>query len=114
MRNLQTSDLFPLTRIIKKMNIKNDIKTLTKDITSLSDEEKLKAQDALNIDLVLLFIENIGNAEKEIYKFLANLSGKTEKEISEQRIAETISMIEAIFNDDQVGDFFGQALKSLH
>lgn len=114
MRSLQTSDLFSLTRIIKKMDIKNDIKALSKDITALSDEEKLKAKDSFNIDLMLLFIENIGNAEKEVYKFLASLSGKTEDEIAKQKITETIEMLEAIFDDEQFGDFFDTALKSLH
>lgn len=114
MRNLLTQDLFPLTRIIKKMNIKSDIKAIAKDLNGLSDEEKLKAKDSLNIDLMMLFIENIGSAEKEIYKLLANLSGKTEKEIAEQKLIETIDMLKAIFNDDQFDDFFGVAVKSLH
>ncbi|AGK97626.1 hypothetical protein [Clostridium pasteurianum] len=114
MRSLLTQDLFPLTRIVKKMNIKNDIKAIAKDLSGLSDEEKLKVKDSLNIDLMMLFIENIGSAEKEIYKLLSNLSGKTEKEIAEQKLIETIDMLKEIFNDDQFDDFFGVAVKSLH
>lgn len=111
MRSLKTSDLFALTRIIKKMDIKSDIKALTKDISSLSDEDKLKAKDALNIDLMLLFVENIGSAEKEIYKFLSDLSGVEAKEIENQSPIKTIDMIKSIFEDEEIGDFLKVALK---
>lgn len=111
MRGLKTADLFSLTRIVKKMNIKNEIKGLVTDITGLSDEEKLKAKEGLNIELMLLFIENIGNAEKEIYKLLADLSNKTVKEIENQKIGETVEMIKSLFEDEEIGDFLKVALK---
>lgn len=111
MRGLNTSDLFALTRIIKKMNIKSEIKALAKDVTNLSEEEKIKAKDSFNIDLALLFIENIGSAENEIYKLLSGMSGKTVEEVSEQGLGETIKIIENIFEDEEIGSFLKQALK---
>jgi hypothetical protein len=111
LRNLITSDLFSLTRIIKKMNLKEEIKALAKDITGLSDKEKKKANEGLQAELVILFIENIGNAEDEIYKFLGNLSDKKPKEIAEQPPLETINMIEQLFSEENFGDFLSLALK---
>ncbi|MFT8312961.1 MAG: hypothetical protein ABF633_01755 [Clostridium sp.] len=111
MRKLKTADLFSLTRIIKKMNIKNEIKALAKDVTGLSDEDKLKAKDSINIDLILLFVENIGNAEKEIYKLLSDMSDKTVKEIENQSPIKTVEMIQSIFEDEEIESFLKLALK---
>lgn len=93
------------------MNIKSEIKGLITDITGLSDAEKAKVKDSLNIELMLLFIENIGNAEKEIFKFLADLSGKTVKELENQKLGETVEMIKSIFTDEEISDFLKVALK---
>ena len=93
------------------MNIKSEIKVLTKDISALSDEDKLKAQNALNLDLVLLFVENIGSAEKEIYKLLSDLSDVPAEEIADQSPTKTINMIQSIFEDEELGDFLNTALK---
>lgn len=111
MRSLKTSDLFSLTRIIKKMNIKAEVRALFKDITGLPEEEKVKAKDQLKIDAVFLFVEHIGDAEKEIYKLLADMSGKPVKEIGDQKLIETIEMIKTIFEDEEIEDFLETALK---
>lgn len=110
-RNLKTKDLFSLTRIIKKMNMKAEIKELAKDITGKSDEEKKAAEQGLKADLMLMFIENIGNAESEIYKLLGNLSGKQPKEIEDQSLKDTFKMIEELFSEENFGDFLSTALK---
>lgn len=111
MRKLETSDLFSLTRILKKMNIKDEIKSLVKDVTGLNDEEKKKAEQALQIELVWLFVENIGNAEKEIYKFLADLTGMKTEEIKHLEPNKFMALIEELFQQDSLGSFFSMALK---
>ncbi|AAK78044.1 hypothetical protein BJV85_000100 [Clostridium acetobutylicum] len=110
MRNLKTSDLFSLSRILKKMNIKDELKRLAANITGTPKERK-KAEKELEIDMIMLFIENISNAEQETYKFLADLSGKTPQEISEQAPKETISMIKEVFSKEGFNDFLSLASK---
>jgi len=111
MRGLQFSDLFTFTKIVRKMNIKEDIKGLMTDVTGKSDEEKAKAKERIQIDGIMLFVEHIGDAEQEVYKLLSDISGKTTKEIASSNIKDIMGIIEAIFNDPQFEDFFGQALK---
>lgn len=111
MRNLKTSDLFTLSRIIKKMNIKDEIKALAKDITNLPDEEKKKAEQALQVDLTMLFVENIGSAEKEIYKLFADLNNTTAKEIEDMDLNKFMEVIEGLFKQESLGSFFKTALK---
>lgn len=111
MRNLKTSDLFTLSKIVKKMNIKNDIKSLAKDITGLTEDEKIKAEQTMQIDLVMLFVENIGSAEKEIYNLFADITSKTAKEIEDMDLDKFIELITELFKQDGISNFLSQALK---
>lgn len=111
MRNLKTSDLFTLSRIIKKMNIKEDIKLLAKDITGLSNEEKKKAEQSMQIDLTMLFAENIGSAEAEVYKLFADLTDQTVKDIKDMDLDKFIELIQEIFKQGNLGNFLSTALK---
>lgn len=111
LRNLKTSDLFILSRILRKMNIKDEIKKLVKDITGTTPERKKKAEHDMEIDLVMLFVENISNAEQEIYKFMGDLSGKKLQEIADQPPAETINMLKELFEQANFTDFLSLASK---
>ncbi len=111
MRKLKTSDLFTITKIVKKMNLKDEIKSLTKDLTGLSEKEKKIAAQSLQANLIMLLIENISNAEHEIYKLLADLYDKEVSQIADQSPMTTINMIKEIFSEENFGDFFSLALK---
>lgn len=111
-RKLITSDLFKMSRIIKKMGIKKDIENLARDTSGLSDAAKKKAEQQLEIDLAMLFVENIGNAEQECYKFLADLSGKKPEEIEKQPPEDTLNMLDELFQQEGFGSFFSTAVKS--
>jgi hypothetical protein len=111
MRNLKTRDLFSLSRIVKKMNIKEDIKALTKDITGLSDKEKKKAQQGLNIELTLLFVEHFGDAEKEVCTLLGSLTDKTSEEIEELELEPLIEIVTELFKQESLEKLFTTALK---
>lgn len=111
MRAIKTRDLFKLSKIIKKMDIKSDIKALTQDITGLSEDEKAKANQNLQVDIAMLIIENIGSAENEIYGFLADLTGSTVESIQDMDLGEFIELIKDIFTQEGIGDFLSTALK---
>jgi hypothetical protein len=110
-RKLKTSDLFSLSRILKKMNIKDDIKGLAKNVTGLSKEQKKKAEQEMEIDLAMLFFENITNAEQEIYKFFGDISGKKPEEIADQPPKDTLNMIKELINQEGIGSFLSAASK---
>lgn len=110
-RNLKTKDLFSLTRIIKKMNMKKELKEIVKDVTGKTDKEKKQALLGLRADLMLLFVENIGNAEQEICRFLGSLSDKEAQEIADQPPKDTFAMLGEIMDDESFGDFLSTALK---
>lgn len=105
MRNLKTSDIFGLSRILKKMNIKEDIKKLARNVTGTTPEEKKKAEQNMEIDLVMLFVENISSAEKEIYKFFADLTGKNAADIENMELSKFIDLVKELFNQDGFENF---------
>lgn len=111
MRKLITKDIFTLSRIIKKMNIKKEIAEVAKDVTGFSAEEKVKAEATMQTSLVLIFIENLGSAEQEIYSLLADVTGSTEKEIEGMDLSLLIPLIKELFNQEGIGSFFSSALK---
>jgi len=111
MRKLKTSDLFSLSRILKKMNIKDEIKVLAKDITGATSEEKKKAEQDMEIELAMLFVENIGAAEKEIYKFFADLTGKTAADIENMDLNDFMNLVQELFNQEGFESFLSTASK---
>lgn len=111
-RKLITADLFRMSRIIRKMDIKKDIEGLARDTSGLNDTAKKKAEQQLKIDFAMLFVENIGNAEQECYQFLADLSGKKPEEIEKQPPEDTMNMLDELFKQQGFGSFFSTAVKS--
>ena len=110
MRKLKTSDLFKLSKIVKKMDVKEDVKSLAVDVTGKSDEEKLKINQDLQVDLLFLFMERLGNAEQDIYSFLADLCFVTENEIKDMDLDEFIGLVKELFAQESLGQLFTMAL----
>ena len=84
MRNLGLKDVFTVSRILKKMKLDKDM--LTKVISpkkpkveGLTEEQKkeafAKAQSELGAEIIEFIIFNIGEAEEDLYKFIADLKG---------------------------------------
>jgi len=124
MRKLTTPDFFIFIRIIKKMGIREELKKLAKDATNIqmpegkmTEEEradkfeKIKetAINEMQIEAIMIFVENIGNAEKEVYKFVSAISEKAEKELLDPVIF--MDAMKAIFEDETLKSFFKLALK---
>ncbi|OLN27524.1 hypothetical protein [Desulfosporosinus metallidurans] len=111
MRKLKTSDIFSLSKIAKKMDIKKEIASVAKDVSNFSPEEKAKAEATMQSNIIMIFIENIGSAEKEVYKFLADISGSTPKEIEDMELPLFLELIKELFSGEGIGSFFSSALK---
>jgi len=111
MRKLITKDIFALSRIIKKMDIKKEISEVAQDVTGYSSEEKIKAEAAMQTSLIMIFVENIGSAEVEIYKFLSDVTGSEVKEIEDMNLTAFMALIKELFSQEGIGDFLPSALK---
>ena len=124
MRKLQSPDFFTFTKIIKKMGIREELKTLAKNATKIQapegemteeqreiEFEKIKETmtNEMQIEVVMIFIENISNAEKEVYKFISDISEKSVEELKDLDVF--MESIQKIFADETIKSFFKLALK---
>ena len=64
------------------------------------------------LDVAALLVGKLPECEKEIYAFLASLTGKKEKEITAMPIADFYNMILDVFKQEDFRDFFGQVMAS--
>lgn len=114
MRQLQTNDVFRMSRIFKKLSIK------ASDIDLGAEQEKEEApenaDEKLALAVILKVVENLYLAQAEINEFLGDLVGMTGDEFGKLPIKETIRHIKEFKELDGIADFFarvGQWTKSL-
>ena len=101
MRQLVTRDIFTMSRLITKMDIKDELRQIA------TRDEKATTLD-LGLDLVLTVLSKVSDksVEKEIYVFVADVMGRTPDEIEN---GDPIEIIETLKSDDggqQWRDFF--------
>lgn len=92
LRDLRTSDIFKMSKIIKKMGIKVE----TKD----------KSQEQVGADLILTVFENIHLAENEFYEFFGDLCGKTPEEFAKLPFEETLAILKKFKEIPGINTFF--------
>lgn len=101
MRKMVTRDIFTMSRLITKLDIKDDLKGI---IQSKPDADKLD----LGIDMILSIMAKVSNKaiEKEIYEFLGSILERPAAEIEE---GDPLEIIDTMTKDDGVEqwkDFF--------
>ena len=94
MRQLQTNDIFSMSRILKKLDLKFE--------ESETDEE-------LVLDLIKKVAENAYMAQTEINNFLGELSGMTGEEFGKLPLKESLAIIKEFKQLDGINDFFKSA-----
>lgn len=83
MRPLKTMDIFKMSKILKKLDVKtNEIKT---------DEGMTQTQ--VGITVILKALENLHLAETEVNEFLSGLVGLTADEFNELPIEDTFEIL---------------------
>jgi hypothetical protein len=98
MRSLKLKDAFSVSRILKKMHIRPDVKEGT-------------SQEQLGADLLFKFVENIGEAEEEVLSFLADLKEMKAADLAEMDFEEFMTIIEEFKNLKGLKSFFSQVGK---
>lgn len=115
-RQLNSEDLFPLTTIIVKLGL-NEFKAVFSDPSAISVFEKdgkgntAKAV-SLSLDIVGVILTNLPKAEKEIYSFMASVSGQSEEQLRKMKASEFIEAIADFIHSEDTKDF-GKALGKL-
>lgn len=116
LRSLQGADIFPMSAIIKKIGVKEfknafqdeEIKDLVKSINSGEMSKDAAANQAgmtVILNIVDVVLGNLPRAEKDIYKFLASLSGMKPDEVAALPMATFTGMVIDVIQKDEFKDF---------
>ena len=111
---LTVKHLFPFLKLMKALNVRDEIKNIMKNkvsIEGLSDEERDALLQEKGIDILFALMEKMPNAEKEIKSFLALYADKQLEEIEALGIEEFINLIKKFFAEPEFKSFFTQAVK---
>jgi len=92
MRKLETDDMFLLSEISDKMDIKLDVKG--------------KTQEEAGTELILFLVKKAYKAKDEIKQLVATLTEKTPEEVSRMSPKQLVTSIKEILKQDGVLDFF--------
>lgn len=99
MRNLQTKDLYKMSRILKKMELNFDI------------DEKT-TQSRLGAQMIQKAAENLHMAEKEVNDFMGALVDMTGEEFAELPIEQALEITRQFKEQPGVASFLSVAAKS--
>lgn len=116
LRSLQGADIFPMSAIIKKIGVKefknafqdDEIKDLAKSINNGDISKDAAASQAgmtVILNIVDVVLGNLPRAEKDIYKFLASLSGMKPDEIAALPMATFTGMVIDVIQKEEFKDF---------
>ena len=95
MRKLETDDMFLLSEIADKMDIKIDAAG--------------KSQEEIGADLMLFLVKKSHKAKDEIKQLVATLTEKTAEEVGKMSPKQLVTSIKEILKQDGVLDFFKSA-----
>lgn len=103
MRKLQTKDIFSAMRLIRKANLREEIKP----IIIMAANKEIKTED-VGVEAVLTIIETFveKKAENEIYNFLAGPFEIPAEEISDMDMMEFIEKLGELAKESDIKAFF--------
>jgi len=96
MRELKGKDIFKMSKIMKKMNLK-------------IDATEGKTQKQAGAELILSAFENLHLAENEVNEFLADMVGMKAEEFAELPLEKTLEIIKEFKQIPGLAGFFKQA-----
>lgn len=104
MRKLKGKDIFKVSKILKRIGLKNEIGSL---VTSLEEgQNKEELEMSLGIELFAMIAENAHMAEKEINDLMGDLVGCTGEEYSDRDLNLIVDDIEELKNSEDLLGFF--------
>jgi len=114
-RGLLTQDLFTISKIIKKLNIRQELGALLDDPEikkqAATKEDKAQQQKYMGLQLGFMIVENMHQAERELSQLMADLAGIEPDIIPLLPIGKTIEIITGIFSQEGIVDFLKLAAR---
>ena len=105
MRELKLKDIYKLSSIIDKMQVKTDL-------NKLLDESKKQpdAQAYLGGQMAMILVSKLHLAQKEVSSFLADLTGMTVEQLEDLNIKQFGELFKELFSKNDMSGFFNSAV----
>lgn len=126
LRGLCAKDIMPMVQIIRKIGLKDigkcfdaeEIKTITDSMSDTGNNKSVEDMaETVGITVVLkivdLVLENLSEAEQEIFNFLAGLSGMTSDDVANLPMDVFFEMLVDVFKAKEFMGFMGVVSKLL-
>lgn len=107
---LKTKHFFPFIKMIRALDIKDELKEIFRKTRGKSASELEQLDDEEGIDYVFLFVEKLPNAEKEVMEFLSVYTEKTREEVGDMELDEVFGVLKEVVTDEKFLGFFKQAV----
>ncbi len=120
LRTLCAEDVFPMFKIISKIDIKEfkscfeseDVKEAIKSATNGETQDGLEVIGlGVALEIASVIMANVPQAKEDIYLFLAQVSGMSKDDIRNLPISTFTEMIIDIVKKEEFKDFFGVVSK---
>ena len=105
MRELKLKDIYKLSAIVDKMQVKADLNKLMDDAKKQPD-----AQAYIGGQMIMILISRLHMAQKEVSSFLADLTGKNVDELDNLSIKEVTNLFKELFSKNDMSGFFNSAV----
>lgn len=125
LRELKSSDIFPMFKIMGKIGFKDlknkltpdkvkELKSMFKMEEDIDEAKKKEAEDeqmmfvgfTVVLEVAEIIINNLPSCEQDIYAFLAGLSGMKVKEVANLPLVTFTEMIVELLKKEEFKDFF--------
>lgn len=111
MRPLKTKDVYPMSKILKKLDVKLNLDLSRFAGKKATEKEQEEAGKELVLGLIKTALENLHQAEEEVNGLLSSLVGITSEEFNELPIEDTLEIITLFKNQKGLAGFLKLAGK---
>ena len=104
LRELKGSDIFKVSGIIGKLDIKDELVSVFKGETG-SEEVETRGMEIV-ASLAQTIMVKLPEVEKDLNEFLADLAGMKLKEVQDLNLTDYMSLLQAFIKKEELLDFF--------
>lgn len=125
MRNLKSTDIFPMVGILNKIGFSEikdmltpeKIKDLLKAMNNQNEDEDVDVSTILGFNLIFevatIIFANLMKCKDDLYMFLSDVSEKSVQDLEDLPPAEFLELIIEVLQKPEFGDFFKVVSKLL-
>lgn len=112
LRELRFGDFGLLSRIVRKVEVRAEIRELSNFYgKEMTEAEAAVADKRIMAEVILMITDNYEKVEEDLHKLFANLSGEKIDVIKALNITETFDMFKSLGEDPGLPNFLKSALK---